>query len=147
VGDSLTVVASPGLVTFALVSHGVATGSATVVATTTWSGVSLLSSLNVYAFFSSATAALSGGTPVSHIPSSCVLVKDSSGIPTGYTAFTQSSPLGGTGASVQLFSQSSLLSLGGTHTDNLMLEINLTSLPQLPAATYSGALTIQAQAF
>ncbi|MBS1800555.1 MAG: hypothetical protein JSS95_12110 [Acidobacteria bacterium] len=144
IGDTITVSASPSAVTFLLVSKGVALASSPIVVTTTWSGVSLLSSLNLYAYFTSSTAALSGSTPVVNIPSANVLGKDTTGIPTSFTSFTQSIPVGG--ASLQLYSTSSILSLGGNHVDNLTLEIDLTSLPQLPAATYSGVLLLQAQA-
>jgi hypothetical protein len=34
----------------------------------------------------------------------------------------------------------------GTHVDAMAFNINLTTLPQLPAATYTGTLNIQAQA-
>lgn len=144
VGNTLTVTASPSAVSFALVSKGVAAGSSPVVVTTTWSGISLLSSLNIYAYFTTSTAALSGSTPVINLPTSCVSGQDTTGIPTSYTAFTQSTPVAG--ASLQLYSTVSIISLGGTHVDNLSLQINLTSLPQLPAATYTGVLYIQAQA-
>ncbi|HWB32197.1 MAG TPA: hypothetical protein VG714_03395 [Acidobacteriaceae bacterium] len=145
-GDTLTVTASPGAVSFTLVPGGIATGSSSVTVTTNWTGISLLSSVRLYGSFSSATTALSGGTPVSYIPSSAVLGKVATGTPTTYTPFTQTNPLGGAGASLLLFSQTSILSLSGNRSDNLDLEINLTSLPQLPAATYTGVLTLQAQA-
>jgi hypothetical protein len=144
IGDTLTVTASPSAVNFALVSKGVALGSSPIVITTTWTGISLLSSLNLYAYFSSSTAALSGGTPLVNIPTANVLGKDTTGIPTAFTPFTQGTPIGG--ASLHLYSTVSILSLGGNHVDNLSLEINLTTLPQLPAATYTGVLLIQAQA-
>jgi hypothetical protein len=144
---SLTVSASPSLVNFALTPSAVVLGSSPIVVTTSWSGVSLLSELNVYAYFTSSIAALSGGSPVVNIPSSCVLGMDPSGIPTGFTAFTQSNSVGGAGAGLQLASLSSLLILGtSSHTDNLSLEINLKTMPQLPAAVYTGVLILQAQA-
>lgn len=145
VGDTITVTASPSAVSFALVSKGIAQGSSAVTVTTTWSGISLLSSLDLYAFFSSSAAALSGGSPVVQIPSSNVLGKDTTGLPTSFTSFTQGTPMAG--ASLHLYSTSSILTLGGTHVDNLTLEISLTSIPQLPAGTYSGVLLLQAQAF
>jgi hypothetical protein len=144
IGDTLTVIASPSALSFPLVSKGVATASSVVVVTTTWTGVSLLSTLKLYAFFTSSSAALSGGTPVVNIPSSCVLGKDTNGVPTSFTQFTQSGPVAG--ASLLLYSTSSILSLGGSHTDNLTLQIDLTTIPQLPAATYTGVLLLQAQA-
>jgi hypothetical protein len=146
-GDTLTVTASPSVVNFTLHPSSVATGSAPVVITTTWSGVSLLSSINLYGYFASATSALSGSSPVINIPSSCVLGQVTTGTPVSYTAFTGSGPFGGAGASLQLYAQSSFLSLGGSRTDNLNLEINIASLPQLPAATYTGTLILEAQAF
>ncbi len=145
IGDTITVTASPGTVNFALVSRGVAQGTSSITVTTVWSGISLLSSLDLYAFFSSSTAALSGGSPVVHIPSANVLGKDTAGLPTGFTPFTQGTPTAG--ASLHLYSTSAILSLGGSHVDNLTLEIDLTSIPQLPAGTYSGVLMLQAQAF
>jgi hypothetical protein len=144
IGDNLTLTATPSNVNVQLVPRGVALGSSPIVVTTTWSGISLLSSLNVYAYFVSSTAALSGGSPVVNIPASCVLGRDTTGIPTAFTPFTQATPVAG--ASLHLYSQVSILSLGGTHVDNLSIEIDLTSLPQLPAAVYSGVLYLQAQA-
>ena len=143
-GDTLTLTASPSAINFALVSKGVALGSSPIVVTTTWSGISLLSSVNLYAYFSSSTAALSGSSPIVNIPTANVLGKDTSGIPTAFTQFTQTTPIAG--ASLHLYSITSILSLGGSHVDNLSLEIDLTTLPQLPAATYSGVLLLQAQA-
>ena len=148
---SLTVTASPSLVSFQLKPGGTATGSSAVAITTKY-GVSVcLATCNIklYAYFGSATAALSGGTPTANIPSSDVLGEVPTGTPTSFTAFTQSGPVGGAGASLLLFSQSFLLStlLAGSRTDSLSLEINLSTLPQLPAATYTGTLYIQAQSF
>ena len=144
--SSLTVMASPAAVNFNLVSGGVATGSTAVQVTTTWSGslCLLTCTINMYAYFSNANAALSSGTD--DIPSSEVLGRVTTGSPTTYTAFTQTSPFGGAGASLQLYQQSFfLLTGGGSRTDPLNLEINLSSQKQLPAGTYTGVLYIQAQ--
>jgi hypothetical protein len=102
--------------------------------------------IKLYGYFSTASAALSGGSPVVNIPTSEVLGQVPTGTPTTFTAFTQSAPIGGAGASLLLFTQSFLLLAGaGSRTDALSLEINLVSQPQLPAGTYSGTLFIQAQ--
>ena len=146
--SSLTVSASPAFVSFQLRSGGIATGSSAVAVTTTWGATLcvLTCTVRLYGYFSSATAALSGGSPVANIPSSSVLGQVPTGTPTTFTAFTQSNPLGGAGASLLLFTQTFLLlPLGGSRTDALNLEINLASQPQLPAGTYSGTLFIQAQ--
>jgi hypothetical protein len=135
-------------VSFLLLSKGVATGSSAVAVTTTWGGGACLftCAIKLYAYFSNATAALSGGTPVVNIPSSAVLGQMPTGTPTAYTAFTQSNPIGGAGASLLLFTQSyAFIAPAGNRTDALNLEINLASQPQLPAGTYSGTLFIQAQ--
>ena len=144
--SSLTVTASPAAVNFNLVSGGVATGSTAVQVTTTWSGslCLLTCTINMYAYFSNANAALSSGTD--NIPSTEVLGRVTTGSPTTYTAFTQTSPFGGAGASLQLYQQSFfLLTGGGSRTDPLNLEIDLTNQKQLPAGSYTGVLYIQAQ--
>lgn len=149
----LTVSATPTAVNFTLTKGGVATASAPIVITTTLYGVSALSSLTLYGYFSSSTAALTDGraTP-DNIPSSDVLGEVPTGTPTSYTPFTQSDAVGTAGATLQLFSTSTLLGVGCIpsnafcRTDSLSLEITLASLPQLPAGTYTGTLILQAQA-
>jgi hypothetical protein len=144
---TLSVAALPSAVNFTLVPGGVANGQSTVAITTTWSGLALISSATLSAYFMIPAQALSGGTPVAYIPSSCIFGKVPTGIPTTFTAFTGTAPLGSPGGGLQLFSQSSILSLGWSRIDTLSFQINLTSLPQLPAATYTGVLILQAQAF
>ncbi|HTB96500.1 MAG TPA: hypothetical protein VK716_05795 [Terracidiphilus sp.] len=146
--SSLSLSAIPASVTFHLVPNGVATGSSAVQVTTTWDGsiCFFICTVNVYAYFANGNAALSGGSPIVNIPSSAVLGQVPTGIPTGFTPFTQSSPFGGAGASLQLFQQSVfLLTFGTTRTDALNLEINLSNQPAMPAGTYTGTLYIQAQ--
>jgi len=146
--SSLSISVTPSNVSFQLVSKGVATGSVPVEITTSWGGslCLLTCTINVYGYFASASAALSGGSPVVYIPSSEVLGQVTTGTPTTYTAFTQSNPLGGAGASLELLSQGFFIFSGtSSRTDALQLEINLTNQPQLPAGSYSGTLYIQAQ--
>ncbi len=150
---TLTVSATPASVSFGLIKGGTAVGSAPIVITTTLYGVSALSSLTLYGYFTTSSAALTDGDAIpDKIPSSAVLGQVPTGTPTSYTPFTQSDAVGTAGAALQLFSTSSLLSLGCLpatavcRTDSLNLEISLSSLPQLPAGTYSGTLILQAQA-
>jgi hypothetical protein len=146
--SSLSISVTPSNVSFQLVSKGVATGSVPVEITTSWGGslCLLTCTINVYGYFASASAALAGGSPVVDIPSSEVFGQVTTGIPTTYTAFTQSNPFGGAGASLELLSQGFfILSGSSSRTDPLQLEINLTNQPQLPAGSYSGTLYIQAQ--
>jgi hypothetical protein len=147
-GESLTVAATPSAVTIPLTSGGTATGSSPVAITTTWVLSATRTAVTLVGYFSSATAALTDGaaTP-NNIPASEVLGQITTGTPTSFTAFTQTAPLGAAGAGLILFTQA----LSGTNrtanrTDNLNLEINLASQPQLPAGTYTGTLNIQAQA-
>jgi hypothetical protein len=98
--------------------------------------------LNIYAFFSSSAAALSDGAG-DNIPSSSFEISDNGG---AFTALTNTTPFGGANAGLQL---GSVKILGnnkqGTRTDTMNFNINLTALPQLPAATYTGTVTIQVQ--
>jgi len=147
-GESLTVAATPTAVTFPLVSGGTAAGNVPVAVTTTWILSGSRTSVTLVGYFASATAALSNaGPPVVNIPTSEVLGQVTTGTPTTFTAFTQTAPLGPAGAGLTLFTQA----ITGTNraanrSDNLNLEINLTSQPQLPAGTYTGTLNLQAQA-
>jgi len=153
-GESLTVTAAPTSgtnVTFALVSGGTATGSAPVAMTTSWVMKSSRASVTMTGYFTSATQALAGtGSSPSYIPTSEILGQVTTGAPTSFTAFTQTpgtGALGTAGASLVLFTQAiSGTNRASSRSDNLNLEINLTSQPQLPADTYTGTLNLQAQA-
>jgi len=143
-GEALTISATPNAVNFALVSGGVAAGSAPVAITTTWILGSGRANVVLDAYFASANALTSG---TANIPTSAVLGQVTTGTPTTFTAFTQTAALGTAGAGLTLFTQSlSSTNRSSTRTDNLNLEIDLSSIPQLPSATYTGTLTIQAQA-
>lgn len=145
--ESVTVAATPGTVTFNLVAGGTANGSAPVAITTTWVLASGRANVVLDGYFASASAALSGGTPTVNIPSSEVYGQMTTGTPTSYTAFTQTAALGPSGAGLTLFTQAlSASNRASTRTDNLSLQINLSSHTQLPAATYTGTLYLQAQA-
>lgn len=153
-GESLTVTAAPttgSAVNFTLVSGGTATGSAPVAMTTSWIMKGSRASVTLTGYFSSATAALTGtGSSPAMIPTSEVLGQVTTGAPTSFTAFTQTpgtGALGTAGASLVLFTQAvSGTNRAASRNDNLNLEINLTSQPQLPADTYTGTLNLQAQA-
>jgi hypothetical protein len=147
-GESLTVAATPTAVTFALVSGGTATGNVPVAVTTTWILSGSRTSVALVGYFASATAALSNaGPPVVNIPTSEVLGQMTTGTPTTFTAFTQTASPGPAGAGLTLFTVPiTAANRVFTRTDNLSLQINLTSQPQLPAGTYTGTLNLQAQA-
>ena len=73
VGGSVTITIAHAVISFHLVSKGVAASSSGVGVTTTWTGLSQLCKLNLYGYFSSSGAALTGGTPAVNIPTSAVL--------------------------------------------------------------------------
>jgi hypothetical protein len=143
--ETLTVSASPTAVTFALVAGGTASGSAPVAITTTWTLAASRANVILDAYFASATAALTNGSV--NIPTSEVFGTVPTGTPTTATAFTQTAALGPSGAGLTLFTQAlSSSNRSATRTDSLTLQINLTAQPQLPASTYTGTLSIEAQA-
>lgn len=145
--EVLTLSATPANVSFTLVNGGAATASAPVVISTNWVLGSGRSAVNVYAWFATPSAALSdGGSPANVIPSSEVYGQVTSGTPTTFTAFSQTNTLGSAAGGLQLFSQGiTAANRSSSRSDNLSLKIDLTGQPQLPAATYNGTLTLQAQ--
>lgn len=138
---SLTVTAAPGLVNFALVPNGTANGSVPVTVNTSWTLKPAVGAVTVYAYFTSAAAALTDGA-ADNIPSSSVTGSVNGG---GFGAFTGASPFAA-GSSITL---STTRILGnnrtGNHTDTLNLRISTVGLG-LPAGLYTGVLNIQAQA-
>ena len=101
--------------------------------------------VNLVAYFSVPAQALVGAT--TQIPSSRVLGRMTTGIPTAFTAITQNGigGVGTAGGSLQLFS----VAIGGgnknsTRTDNLDLQLDLVGFPTLPAGAYAGVLNIRA---
>lgn len=140
--SSITIAAAPGLVNFNLPRSGTATGSVPISITTTWTLPLVFGNIAEYAYFSNPAAALTDGAS-DNIPSANVAGSYNGG---AYAAFTGSSPLAA-GSSLTLFNQFFFIFFTnpGTRTDTLNLQINTTGL-NLPAATYTGVLHIQAQA-
>jgi hypothetical protein len=147
-GNSLSLTASPASVSFSLVSQGTATGSGSVSITVT-TDFSKEMTVNIYGFFASATSALKGQKSGALIPSSAVLGQVPHGLPSSFTPFTQSAPFGGAGAGLELVSTPVSEATDPSELPGvalmLNLEINLGG-HVLPADTYTGTLTIQAQA-
>jgi hypothetical protein len=107
-----------------------------------------VNSISLVAYFTTPSQALVGGTV--QIPSSRVLGRMTTGLPTTFTAFTQAvlAGAGTAGGSLVLFSEN----IGGsnkgtlTRTDNLDLQLNLVGFPDLPVGVYNGTLNIRAVA-
>jgi hypothetical protein len=142
---TLSVSAAPSLLSFNLIPGKTATGNNPISIITTWSGSTLGSTMSLYGYFASSNAALSGNVSAAAIPSSAISGQMTTGLPSTYIPFTQTNPVGNAAASLKLFSQAVTGSGAGSRTDALSLVIDLTSLPQLPADTYTGTLIIQAQ--
>lgn len=143
--DSVTVQLSGNAVNFNLTAGSANNpGSTSITATTIWTLKPSIGAVTTYAFFSSSSAALSDGAG-DNIPSADFQISDNGG---AYRALTTNTPFGGANAGLRL---SSTAVLGNnrtsSHTDVMTFNINLSALPNLPANTYTGTLTIQAQAF
>ena len=142
--DSITVSLSSNSVNFTLTGGSASNpGNTSVTATTTWLLKPSVGSLNVYAFFASSASALTDGAG-NNIPSADFQISNNAG---PFTALTNTVPFGGANAGLQLSSTRILgNNRAGSHTDTMNFNINLAPLPSLPAGTYTGTLTIQAQA-
>ncbi len=140
--DSISVNLSGNAVSFTL-SAGSATnaGSTGVTATTAWISKPG-KNLSVYAYFSSASAALTDGAG-DNIPSANFQISNNGG---AYTPLNSSVAFGAASAGMQLFTvKITGTNKTGNHADNMLFNIDLSTLPQLPAGTYAGTLNIQAQ--
>jgi hypothetical protein len=142
--QAVTLTLSANAVNFNLTSGSAANpGSTSITATTSWTLKPSVGSLKVYAFFSNSASALTDGGG-NNIPSADFQISNNGG---AFTALTNTVPFGGANAGLQL---SSTPILGnnktGTRNDVMNFNINLVPLPNLPAGSYTGTLTIQAQA-
>jgi hypothetical protein len=148
---SITVSVAPGAVTWANLVPGSATntGSSALTITTSWSlnPAGGGDNLKVYAYFTSSTAALahSPACTVScpDIASSKFEIRVNGG---ALSPVSGTGPFGAAGASLQLAAVPITgANKNSSRVDTLQLNINLSTLPNLPADTYSGVLNIQAQ--
>lgn len=142
--QSLTLTLSANAVNFTLTAGSANNpGSTSITATTAWALKPSVGSVNVYAFFSNSASALNDGAG-NNIPSADFQISNNGG---AFAALTNTVPFGGANAGLRL---SSTRILGnnrtGSHNDVMNFNINLAPLPNLPAGTYTGTLTIQAQA-
>lgn len=143
---SFTISASPTTATFALVSGGVSNAQSVTI-TTSWIVLGLGSdTLDVYGYFTNPAAALQT-TANNVIPSSAVFgqVTGTGSLVSSYTPFTQTTPqASASGLHLATTPQTFLLLGAGSQTNTLSLQIRLSGLPQLPAGSYTGVLTLQA---
>jgi hypothetical protein len=144
--ESLTVVLLPAAVAFVL-ENGDSTnpGAVPLVAVTTWTLSLTRTQVSLYAYFSSASSALSHTLPsnTTDIPASRVEVSINGG---ARVSFSETTPFGAANAGRQIFAQSiTLANRIGTRSDTLSLNINLAGL-SIPADIYTGSLRLRARA-
>lgn len=139
--QTLTVTLSTAAMSFNLVRASATNlGTPSVNVTTRWVIGGQHLDLTVYSFFANSTSAMSGNGI--NIPSSAFSIS------TNGTAFRDliiSEPFGGANAGRRIIAD---IAITGTNqrTDNVVLNLDLTGIPQLPAGTYTGTLSIRAQA-
>ena len=140
-------VTSGGVQTIAGVAdNAVTTFPSPVVIQTAWNlNPGQTNTVNLVAYFSLPAQAMVGGSTL--IPSSRVLGRMTTGLPTTFTAITQNGigGVGSAGGSLHLFA----VTIDGTNknasrTDNLDLQLNLVGFPPLPAGVYAGVLNLRA---
>lgn len=144
--ESLTVSVLPGLVNFSLTS-GSATnaGNTSVAVTTNWALALTRDTVKLYAYFSSASAALvhTSITNTVDIPSSRIEVSVNGG---ANMPLNQTVAFGAANAGRELYSQAlTVVNIAGGRVDTIALNINLSSFV-LPADIYTGTLRLRAQA-
>src|SRR5450631_1214779 len=99
--------------------------------------------ISLYAYFNSSTTALTDGAG-DNIPFAAFSLSDNGG---AFRALNTTVPFGGANAGLKVV-QITNPPFTGTHADTMNFNINLSTgtLPALPPGTYTGTLTIQAQA-
>jgi hypothetical protein len=98
--------------------------------------------VKLYAYFNSAAAALTDGT--NNIPSSSFKIADNGG---ASAALNNTVIFGAANAGLQLANVAiTAANRIGNRADAMAFNIDLSTLPQLPASVYLGTLNIQAQA-
>jgi len=144
--EALTVNLSANAVVFTLNAGSSSNpGATTVTATTAWTLKASRTAMGLFAYFSSASAALTDGAG-NNIPSSAFFISDNGG---ASTALTNTVGFGGANAGIQLANVAiTNANETSSRTDTMSFNIDLSSgaLPQIPPATYTGTLNIQARA-
>ena len=144
--ESLTVNLSGNAVLFTLNAGSSSNpGATTVTATTAWTLKASRTAMGLFAYFPSASAALTDGVG-DNIPSSAFFISDNGG---AFTPLTNTVVFGGANAGIQLANVAiTNANESSTRTDTMSFNIDLSSgtLPQIPPATYTGTLNIQARA-
>jgi hypothetical protein len=145
--QTLTVsVTSGSTVNFTLAQGAAAAGDVSPAISTSWNlNPGLTGAVSLFGYFNTPSQALTDG--VYDIASTYVQGRMTTGSVATYTSFTQTNAVGPANGSLLLFTEN----ITGankikTRSDNLDLQVNLTTSPTVPASTYTGTLRIQARA-
>jgi hypothetical protein len=115
--------------------------------TTSWTSLkSSRTAVKLYAYFTSATSALvhTNSLNTTDIPSSAVKIRvNGSG---SYNPLSSTTPFSVSSGLLLFTNTINFGNRTSSRTDALDVQLDLTTLPQLPADTYTGTLRIQAQA-
>ena len=148
VGEGIMMSVSTNTVNFSLAPGRASNpGSTGVTVTTSWN-TRPGRDLHIFAFFASSAAALSNGLG-NNIPSLAFSISANGGafLPLTNTLAYPGGPYGGAGAGLEIGVPTKITgtSKKGTRVDNLLFNLDLSTLA-LPAGTYTGILTLRAQA-
>jgi hypothetical protein len=147
--ESLTVTINSGAtVNIPIVANTAVNGTATTTGVTTaWVLKPGRTSVAIWAYFGSATAALTHTivTNTTDIPSSGVKISYNAG---AFNALTNVSPFNAAASGLQIGPSVGITGLNknSSRTDTLGYQIDTTVVPQLQADVYTGTLNIEAQA-
>jgi len=139
---SLTVALSGNAVNFNMAFGSASNpGNTSITATTSWALNTAIGFVSLYAYFGNSASALTDGAG-NNIPSADFQISDNGG---ALNALNNTVPFGGANAGRRVAGTLILLNnMSGSRTDVMNFNINLSTLPNLPAGTYTGTLTIQA---
>lgn len=145
--QTLTVAITSGsTVNFTLAQGAAAAGDVSPAISTSWNlNPGTTGAVTLFGYFNTPSAALTDG--VYDIASTYVKGRMTTGSVATYTAFTQTNAVGPANGSLLLMTENITgVNKIKTRSDNLDLQIDLTSSATVPASSYTGTLRIQARA-
>jgi len=143
---SLTIVVANPAVLFGVVTPGASNAAPlgqAVAVVTAWT-LAAGNTVKLYAYFDTASAAMTGTLTGANIPTSTFTGSVNGG---AAQPFTSANPFGGPALALPMWSQTlTSLTAVGTRTDSIALTMDLTGQTSLPSDNYLGTMHIQAQA-
>ena len=142
IGNAMSMAVANAGIDFSFISGSASNpGNSPLTVTLSWTCSCI--SVALYAYFSSATSALTDGAG-DNIPSAAFSLSDNGG---AFRVLNTTVPFGGANAGLQVFRINNP-PRSGSHPDTMDFNIDLSTgtLPKLPPGTYTGTLTLQGQA-